>query len=547
LQPYHGIEINSVGGAVEKDLLPTSVNSIEVFFSYAHEDEKLRDKLANHLTALKNQNFIDDWHDREISAGTEWASEIDQAINSARLILLLISDDFLASKYCYDIELKRAMERHEAKEASVIPIILRPVDWSGSLFGKLQALPKNAKPVTTWKNRDEAFVDIAQGIRKVIEVMRETPAPSPALETIPAVKPSDSEPSPLAEKETRVAIELEPTNGQVPLNSPFYIERPPIEADCYSAIANPGTLILIKAPRQMGKTSLMSRVLAHGKVQYGYKSVQLLFQEADKEVFSSLEVFLKWFCSTISYELNLEDKVEEYWKGVLGNRQKCTNYFQRYLLEQLQSPLILGLDEADLLFEHFEIAEGFFALLRAWHEKAKNESIWQKLHLVIDHSQEVYISLNVHQSPFNVGQTFKLGEFNKTQVVELVQRHNLNWSEQMVDRLMGMVDGHPYLLRTALYKITRGELTLEQFLALAPTEEGPFGNHLRDRLLRVEADPNLTASFKRVVTSQDPVELDSDQQFKLCSMGLTELRGNSVIPLCNLYRLYFCDRLKDSA
>jgi AAA-like domain/TIR domain len=530
---------------VEKDLLTTSVNPVEVFFSYSHKDEALRDKLANHLTALQNQSVIDAWHDREISAGAEWAGAIDRAMDSANLILLLISDDFLASKYCYDIELKRAMERYEAKEASVIPIILRPVDWSGAPFGKLQALPKGAKAVTTWKNRDEAFVDIVKGIRKVIEVIRETQQLSATLAAIPELKPSEAETSTLVEKVVRVAIELEPTNGQVPLNSPFYIERPPVEADCYSAIANPGTLILIKAPRQMGKTSLMSRVLEHGKAHHGYRSVQLLFQEADKEVFTSLEVFLKWFCSTITFELNLEDKVEEYWKGVLGNRQKCTNYFQRYLLEQLQSPLMLGLDEADLLFEHFEIAEGFFALLRAWHEKAKNESIWQKLHLVIDHSQEVYISLNVNQSPFNVGQTFKLGEFDKTQVVELVKRHDLNWSEQTIDRLMAMVDGHPYLLRTALYKITRKELTLEKFLALAPTEEGPFGNHLRDRLLKVKADPKLTAAFKRVVTSEDPVELDSEQQFKLCSMGLAELRGNAVIPLCNLYRLYFCDRLRD--
>jgi hypothetical protein len=142
--------------------------AIEIFFSYSHKDEDLRDELATHLSMLKRQGVIAAWHDREISAGTEWANAIDQHMESARVILLLISANFLASNYCYDIELKRAMERHESSEARVIPIILKPVDWSGAPFSKLQALPKNAKSITTWENRDEALLDVAQGIRKVV-------------------------------------------------------------------------------------------------------------------------------------------------------------------------------------------------------------------------------------------------------------------------------------------------------------------------------------------------------------------------------------------
>jgi hypothetical protein len=142
--------------------------AIEVFYSYAHEDEELREELDKHLTMLKRQGVITGWHDREISVGTEWAGKIDEHLNSARVILLLISADFLASDYCYDVELKRAMERHKVGEARVIPVILRSVDWQGAPFGKLQALPKDAKPVTSWDNRDEAFTDIAQGIRNIV-------------------------------------------------------------------------------------------------------------------------------------------------------------------------------------------------------------------------------------------------------------------------------------------------------------------------------------------------------------------------------------------
>ncbi|KAM3112737.1 TIR domain-containing protein [Phormidesmis sp. 146-33] len=143
--------------------------SIQVFFSYAHRDEGLRDELASHLAGLKRQGVISAWHDRQIGAGTEWANQIDENLGTADIILLLVSSAFINSNYCWGIELKRAMQRHEAKEACVIPIILRPVDWQNAPFSKLQALPKNAKPITTWDNLDEAFYDVAQGIRAIVE------------------------------------------------------------------------------------------------------------------------------------------------------------------------------------------------------------------------------------------------------------------------------------------------------------------------------------------------------------------------------------------
>lgn len=125
---------------------------IQLFYSYSHKDEKLRDKLETHLALLKRQSVIASWHDRKIGAGQEWANQINEYLNSAQIILLLVSSDFLASDYCYDIELKRAMERHKAGEARVIPIILRPCDWQSAPIGGLQALPRDAKPITDWTN-----------------------------------------------------------------------------------------------------------------------------------------------------------------------------------------------------------------------------------------------------------------------------------------------------------------------------------------------------------------------------------------------------------
>ena len=160
----------------------------ELFYSYAHKDEKLRNELEKHLFHLKRLGLIAEWYDRDISAGTEWEYEINAHLNSASIILLLISPDFIASEYCYSIEMTKAMERHEAGEARVIPIILRPSDWKSSPFSKLQVLPTNGRPVIKWQSRDEALLDVAKGIR---EAIKKLPPPSTDHKTTPGQKPAN--------------------------------------------------------------------------------------------------------------------------------------------------------------------------------------------------------------------------------------------------------------------------------------------------------------------------------------------------------------------
>ncbi len=148
------------------------MTAVDVFFSYSHQDEALRDTLETHLSLLKREGRIRSWHDRKIVPGESWKDAIDEHLESAQLILLLVSSDFLASDYCYDLEMKRALERHEAGEARVVPIILRPCDWTSSPFAGLQGLPKDARPITTWENQDEAFLDVAKGLRRMLDELR---------------------------------------------------------------------------------------------------------------------------------------------------------------------------------------------------------------------------------------------------------------------------------------------------------------------------------------------------------------------------------------
>lgn len=162
--------------------------AIEVLLCYAHKDERLLNNLKTHLKALQREKLVDFWYDRDISAGTEWEREIDEHLNSARIILLLVSPDFINSDYCYSVEMQKALDRHEGGEARTIPIILRPTDWQNTRLGRLQALPKDGKPLITWHPRDNAYVDVAKGLRKAIEEMGKRDTTSASL-----AKQDDSE------------------------------------------------------------------------------------------------------------------------------------------------------------------------------------------------------------------------------------------------------------------------------------------------------------------------------------------------------------------
>lgn len=148
---------------------PPPPRPVRLFYSYAHADEPFRDELEKHLSTLRRSGLIEEWHDRQIGAGQEWEKQIDENLEAADLVLLLVSPDFLSSDYCYEVEMKRALERHARDEALVVPVILRPADWTGAPFQKLQNVPKDGRPISRWEDRDEAWLDVVRRLRRFIE------------------------------------------------------------------------------------------------------------------------------------------------------------------------------------------------------------------------------------------------------------------------------------------------------------------------------------------------------------------------------------------
>lgn len=142
---------------------------IRLFYSYARKDEKLRSELEIHLAALHREGLISGWHARSVDPGLDLHGQIHHGLEEAHMILLLLSADFLASDYCYEVEARRALARHEAGEAWVVPVLLRPVDWHSTPVARLEALPRNGRPVTRWRSRDQAWLDVARGIRRALE------------------------------------------------------------------------------------------------------------------------------------------------------------------------------------------------------------------------------------------------------------------------------------------------------------------------------------------------------------------------------------------
>ena len=517
---------------------------LRLFVSYSHKDENLRAALDDSLAGLQRDGVIDLWHDRKISAGQEWAGAIDANLEGADIVLCLVSAGFMASPYINDIELKRALERHEAGEAWVIPVLLKPADWESSPLGRLQALPEGGKAVTKWTNRDEAFVSIAKGIREVAKRLAERPgrvarpaAPAPSG----SLPPDPARPGPaVAAAPVAPAAALEIPEGPVRHDSAFYI-HPADEARCTAELDKPGALIRIKSPKGFGKSSLTARLLAYASGK-GYRTASLNLEGTDQKFFADPELFMQWFCASVGKELGVRVRKEEYWDDIFGANDNSSDYFETYLLKPDATPLVLAIDNFDRIFAHPAIETDFCGLLRSWHERARSNPLWERFRLVLSHSQESYLQKDINQSPFNVGLPVELGELPPAEVARLVALHGLQLSEAELGQLLELVGGHPYLVRKALYELANG-LPFATFLREAPTEGGVYGDHLRGILKAVEDHPELAEALRQVVNSAEPVKLRSEQAFKLESLGVLVPEGNLVRPRCRLYATYLADRL----
>jgi hypothetical protein len=240
----------------------------------------------------------------------------------------------------------------------------------------------------------------------------------------------------------------------------------------------------------------------------------------------------------------MENRVDKFWNSPLGNSQRCSRYFSRYLLKKLNQPLVLAMDEVENLFDT-SFRSDFFSMLRSWHNNRANPTIpiWKQLDLVLVTSTEPYQLIeNLNQSPFNVGEVINLEDFACDQVTDLNQRHGSPLSTGEEQRLNSLLNGHPYLTRRALYLIATGRASVAELFAKSTDDRGPFGDHLRYHLFRVHDKEDLIAGLCEVM--QHNTCDKEDIFFRLRGAGLVQRTGQAVQMRCQLYADFFREHLK---
>jgi hypothetical protein len=267
------------------------------------------------------------------------------------------------------------------------------------------------------------------------------------------------------------------------------------------------------------------------------------FQLFDQEALADAEVFYRQFCTVLTEQLGLPERLAEFWQAGVGNNQRCTRYLQNYVLKELGSPLVLAMDEVDRIFDA-EFRSDFFSMLRSWHNNRAlpTMKIWKQFDLALVTATEPYhLIANLNQSPFNVGEVILLSDFTPEQVVELNQRHGSPLAAGQVQQLTGLLNGHPYLVRKALYLVASQQLGFEVLFAQAAKDQGPFGDHLRYHLFRIYDKKDLVEGLVQVIRNHTCA--DERIARLLTAAGLIRQEGQQQIPRCQLYADYFQEHL----
>ena len=249
--------------------------------------------------------------------------------------------------------------------------------------------------------------------------------------------------------------------GLVTLGSTLYLERSPIETVCHETILQPGSLIRIEGAKWMGKTSLVERILDRGNLQ-AYRTVYLDFSSLEGEILQDIDKLLRWLSVMVSFQLNLKNKVQHYYNtGILDCPNNCTIYFEKHILAEIKSDIVLALDNVDRLFCYKETTEKLLTLLCDWHQKSKVDHYWSKLKLIVTQSTNASITLNIEHAFFNIGKQIVLKELDFEQVKILADFYQLDWDDWAIYRLIKEVGGHPYLVRLAMYQTRTKEIALK--------------------------------------------------------------------------------------
>jgi serine/threonine protein kinase len=519
---------------------PAATESVRIFICYKRNispDEQLANFLFDFLSGQGYRVFID----RTLRVGGEWLAEIDQQIQHSDFLVVLLSQQS-ANSEMVQAEIKRAYEYRKLQgNPRTLPVRMA---YQGLLPYSIDAFLDPLQYLVWQSKADDERVgyDILAAItgqlpqRPIIQAPTPTFASEIAEDGHPVTNPDSLHP-PLPEFDPRY---LEAPGGVVKLRDKFYIERHS-DAQLKNEVIKVGTTTTIRAARQTGKSSLLVRGVNYAR-QRGARVVSLDLQRIDADRLASPDLFLRDLAEFIVRKLRLDvAQVERSWQGSLGPQDKLTYLLEDYVLPESDTPIILALDEVDRLLQT-GFHSDFFALLRSWHNSRALDEQWDKLNMVMVISTEPYLLIaDVNQSPFNVGLKLYLEDFDEAQVRDLNQRHGQPVAEADFAQLLDLLGGQPYLTRKALYLLLTEDLSWAELTRLAPLDQGPFGDHLRRQQWLLRNEPDLQEALRQVIERHQTE--DEMALFRLLQAGLIKGSGDAYTCRCDLYRLYFKDKL----
>jgi hypothetical protein len=502
-----------------------------IFVSYKHGEEPYESVVKAVVEALSQQHQVFD--DQMIIVGTNWAKSIEVAIRQADYLITFLSDDSVNSEMVKE-EIETAYQFNKTHgKPKILPVRLSYRDpFSYPLSAYLNGL--------NW-----ASWDSPTDTPKLIEELKQAIAGSALIsdgeiqKTLPLESGALPKPSPSAQPTV-----LELPEGSMDPESQFYVERAGDEI-ALGAIRRRGVTITIKGPRQMGKSSLLLRTV-DAAIKSNKRVVFLDFQLLDQEVLENADRFYRQLCTVLTEQLDLPDRVAEFWQDGLGNNQRCTRYLQNYVLRELNSSLVLAMDEVDRIFDR-EFRSDFFSMLRSWHNNRASPlpalKVWKQFDLVLVTATEPYSDLiaDLNQSPFNVGEVVMLTDFTTNQVADLNRLHRSPLTTAQERQLMGLLHGHPYLVRKALYLVASKVMSMGDLFTRASQDGGPFADHLSYHLFRINDRPELAQGLLEVIRNQTCE--DKRIARLLNAVGLVRYEKQAVLPRCQLYADYFRERL----
>ena len=507
----------------------------QVFLSYRHvpPDEQLAEGLCAYLQKQGLRVFVD----KQIGIGIDWVAEIDRQLRASDAFVVFLSEESIRS----DMVRQEIETAHELRKEGRLVIFPVRLGFQGKLPYDLASY-LNRIQYALWHPGDpeeKLFVLLHTAITGVAS-LPEAPASedTAVLSLTDLAVAAERKGAPLPAADPRIVMET----GTIRLDSPFYVRRRE-DGTAESCLTQPGSTIVVKGPRQSGKSSLLARLHALSKKE-GRRSVYVDFQTFDDPQLASLHTVLQTLARRIARTLKTTLQPDDVWDSdLLGEKGSFAEFLVQAVLGGSSSPVVLLLDEVDRLFDRSYRGD-FFAAVRGWHNNRATDEAWENLHLVLGHATDPAMWIeDLNQSPFNVGDRLRLSDFTRDQVWNLNDRHGKPLrSAEEIDGLMELVGGHPYLVRQALYVLATERWSLAQLRDEAGKDSGPFGDHLRRHLWALLQSERLRAMVARIARGEGCNDEEIFQ--RLLASGLVAGENRSVARLHRaLYQQYFLRHL----